>query len=55
MRVFSIEPAAEEPNIWLIIGIAAGVAVVFAVVLFFLIKFVFIPNKMKREILSKTG
>lgn len=50
MRVFSIEPPAEEPNLWLIIGIAVGVAVVLAVVLFFLIKFVFIPNKMKREI-----
>ena len=50
MRIYSIDPGTPTIEPWIIAVIAGGTAVVLAVVLFFLIKFVFIPNKMKREI-----
>ena len=50
MRIYSIDPGTPTIEPWIIAVIAGGTAVVLAVVLFFLIKFVLIPNKMKREI-----
>lgn len=50
MRIYNIDPGTPTIEPWIIAVIAGGTAVVLAVVLFFLIKFVLIPNKMKREI-----